>query len=159
MGAFEGGSPLEGHVAFVEAVNADGTILVSEDAWHADGSGPLRFRTVGASSVTNFIHYGDHAGRLRQVVATPGRWVTLDAGIFISGEIAAVNTCSPWPTIMVSQGGTLFRLDHDQSGWVVMRAESCRGCGLTAHGGTRTIPGLPPTGPSAQSISTAHRTS
>ncbi|MFB9860770.1 LysM peptidoglycan-binding domain-containing protein [Salinicoccus siamensis] len=55
--AFQNGSYSFGHVAVVEAVNADGSIVVSEMNW-SGGVGNKTTRTVSASSAAshNFIH-------------------------------------------------------------------------------------------------------
>ncbi|GAA3716166.1 hypothetical protein GCM10022378_03120 [Salinicoccus jeotgali] len=55
--AFQNGSYSFGHVAVVEAVNADGSIVVSEMNW-SGGVGNKTTRTVSASNVAshNFIH-------------------------------------------------------------------------------------------------------
>lgn len=48
------------HVAFVEQINGDGTIVISEsNTWVGSSSNRkwLRFRTVSVSSVDNFIHF------------------------------------------------------------------------------------------------------
>jgi surface antigen len=79
--AFEGGSGFAGHVAYVEKINADGTILVSEDNWNSDGSGQLLFRLVRTASVSNFIHYGDTATWLRQATGGNGLWRERSTGI------------------------------------------------------------------------------
>ncbi|SOE47135.1 CHAP domain-containing protein [Salinibacterium xinjiangense] len=58
-----------GHVAYVEKVNADGTILISEDAWRPNNKGgPLTFKTVDAATVSNFIHFGDTNRWIREVI-------------------------------------------------------------------------------------------
>ena len=57
-----------GHVAYVEKVNSDGTILVSEDAWRPNSmGGPLTFKLVDAATVSNFIHFADTSRWIREV--------------------------------------------------------------------------------------------
>ena len=57
-----------GHVAYVEKVNSDGTILISEDAWRPDNKGgPLTLKLVDAATVSNFIHFGDTSRWIREV--------------------------------------------------------------------------------------------
>jgi surface antigen len=53
-----GGAGSSGHVAYVESVNADGSITISEDNY---ASGPFKWRTIssGASWPSNFIHFKD----------------------------------------------------------------------------------------------------
>lgn len=117
-GAFEGGSPLEGHVAYVEAVNTDGTILVSEDAWHADGSGPLRFRVLDAASVPWFIHYSDFAGRISQVVAGPGRWAQSSTGVLAHPDrLTAVSMGARAPQVVYTEAGQLMTARPTTTGW------------------------------------------
>lgn len=116
--AFAAGNPLEGHVAYVERVNDDGTILVSEDAWHADGSGPLRFRIVDAATVSNFIHYGDSASWLRQVVAGTQYWSQGSTGVQASPTaLAAVGMGGRSPYVAYAQNGQLFVATAGGTGW------------------------------------------
>jgi hypothetical protein len=116
--AFAAGSPLEGHVAYIERVNDDGTILVSEDAWHADGSGPLRLRTVPAASVSHVIHYADTSAWLRQVVAAPGRWSQRSTGLLADASlISAVSMGGRAPLVAFTQNGELHIAGADASGW------------------------------------------
>jgi len=117
-GSYEGGNPYEGHVAYVEHVNDDGTILISEDAWHSDGSGPLRFRVIPASSVPRFIHYGDTADWLRQAVGAPGAWsergtMLLPDAALLSGASMGGNTTQ----VAYLQGGELWIATADATGW------------------------------------------
>jgi surface antigen len=57
-----------GHVAYVERVNDDGTILISEDAWRPNNmGGPLTFKIVDAATVSNFIHFGDTSRWIREI--------------------------------------------------------------------------------------------
>ena len=65
----------DGHVAYIERVNDDGTILVSEDYW-LDGSqtGPLTYRVVDMRTVSNVIHYIDMRSWLRGASASDGSW-------------------------------------------------------------------------------------
>ena len=66
--AFASNVGMYGHVAYVEKVNADGTILISEDAWRPNNrGGPLTFRIVDATSVSHFLHFGDNTRWIREV--------------------------------------------------------------------------------------------
>ena len=56
--AVESGTP--GHVAFVESVNNDGTITVSEYNEHGDGTGDTRTGTAKSMGFTEFIDFGVH---------------------------------------------------------------------------------------------------
>ncbi len=117
-GSFEGGMPYEGHVAYVERVNADGTLLISEDSWHADGSGPLRFRTLAAAEVPRFIHYGDMAGWMRQVLAAPGTWSQRATGLAVDASLmSAVSMGGKNPQIVYREGDELRIAHADASGW------------------------------------------
>jgi surface antigen len=80
--SFAGGNGAAGHVAYVERVNDDGTILVSEDYWHdGDQSGPLTYRTVDASSVSHFIHYVDGSDWLRTGSFIDEHWRPANTGL------------------------------------------------------------------------------
>jgi len=117
-GAFEGGNPLEGHVAYVERVNDDGTLVVSEDFWHADGTGPLRLRTLDAASVPRFIHYGDMSGWMRQVFAAPGTWAQRTSGLSIDASLlSAVGMGGRTPQVVYREGGELRIAHSDATGW------------------------------------------
>jgi surface antigen len=57
-----GGATVDGHVAYVESVNADGSITLSDDTY---SMGPFRWRVLspGSSSwPSNFIHFRDRDG-------------------------------------------------------------------------------------------------
>jgi surface antigen len=119
--AYADGNPAEGHVAYVEKVNGDGTILVSEDSWHADGTGPLRFRIVDVASVSNFIHYGDTAAWLRQVVAGPSVWNQRSTGVRATvTQLSAVSMGGRAPQVAYVQDGQLFVASSDSTGWHAM---------------------------------------
>jgi len=76
------GNSVDGHVAYVEKVNGDGTILVSEDYWHGGSqTGPLTFRTLPATDVSNFIHYVDTTDWLRQALSVSGVWANQTTGL------------------------------------------------------------------------------
>lgn len=81
-----------GHVAYVEKVNGNGTILVSEDYWRPNNAGgPLTFRTVDASTVSNFIHFGDRSRWIREVAfeAPPAATVSQPAETLLQpGDVA-----------------------------------------------------------------------
>ena len=116
-GSYEGGNPYEGHVAYVERVNDDGTLLISEDAWHYDGSGPLRYRVIPSSSVPRFIHYGDTADWLRQAVGAPGDWA--ERGTMLLPDAALLSGVSMGGSTQVAylQGGELRIATADGAGW------------------------------------------
>lgn len=72
----------DGHVAYVEKVEDDGTIVVSEDFWFGGSqTGELTYRVVDPATVSNFIHYSDSTGSfLRLVGVTAGMWTTEATG-------------------------------------------------------------------------------
>lgn len=114
-----GGNGVDGHVAYVEQVNADGTILVSEDYWHGgDQLGPLTYRTVPVSSVSNFIHYGDHPDWLRQVGVTAGVWGASSTGLDPTPKsLAAMTLDGTTPLIFYSEDGLLVQASPHVTGW------------------------------------------
>lgn len=117
-GAYEGGSPREGHVAYVEQVNDDGTILVSEDSWNAEGTGPLKFRTLPASDVSAFIHYGDVAAWMRQVIAAPAGWTQSTTGLSVDATlISGAGMGGRSPQVVYLQEGQLHIARADSAGW------------------------------------------
>jgi len=119
---FAPGYPAEGHVAYVERVNSDGTILVSEDYWRADGSGRLTFRTIESAGVSNFIHYIDARRYVRQVsgVAT-GSWVERSTGVIVNpSALAAISMGGRAPEVAYVEAGELKIARAYAPGWQVL---------------------------------------
>jgi len=112
-----------GHVAYVEQVNADGTIVVSEDFWFGGSqTGELTFRTVDATRVSNFIHYGVPAAvavapTMRVTDPISGQWVTTQTGLTpAASTIAALQAGSALEIVLVEEG-KLKVASYDASGW------------------------------------------
>jgi len=60
--AYAGGASSDGHVAYVESVNGDGSITISEDNY---SGGPFTWRIISAGASnwpSNFIHFKDLSG-------------------------------------------------------------------------------------------------
>ncbi len=116
-----GGNGPDGHVAYVEAVNEDGTILISEDFWHGgDQLGPLTYRIVDPATVSNFIHYLDTTDWLRQVVSTDAGWQVRGTGIDpTASAMSALRLAGTDPTIFFSADGLLQQADSAAGTWTV----------------------------------------
>lgn len=117
--SYAAGMPYEGHVAYVEKVNDDGTVLVSEDAWRPGGGGPLRFRIVTTSTVSNFIHYSDTATQLRQIVAGGGMWTQRGTGVTAAPAILSAVGVGRRAQVAYVQDGALVVASSTTSGWTV----------------------------------------
>jgi hypothetical protein len=119
--ASTGGYGAQGHVAYVEKVNGDGTIVVSEDYWHdGDQSGPLTFRTVDASSVGHFIHYTDFSRYLRLGGKQSTGWSEQSTGVRAApNAVSAVNMGGTTPVVVYNQDGVLYQATSDATGWHV----------------------------------------
>ena len=117
--AFAGGNGSGGHVAYVERLNGDGTILVSEDYWHGgDQSGPLTLRTVHVASVSHFIHYGDVSHWLRQVQIAAAGSHERSTGLNIQPTaMSLVAGRSMAPELFYLQNGAIYRAATDATGW------------------------------------------
>lgn len=114
-----GGYGVDGHVAYVEAVYDDGTILVSEDHWR-DGAqtGPLTYRVVAASSVSNFIHYATETTRLRVANRSAESWTTRVSGTTVEPRaLAATTLLDRGAEIYFPDGGRLWQATPDAGGW------------------------------------------
>lgn len=116
----DGNGP-EGHVAYVESVNPDGTLVVSEDYWHGgEQDGPLTFRTVLASSVSHFIHFGDVSQWLRLAGPDSGAWRVLSTTLTVGlTAMSAVTMGGATPWVFYSQDGQLFEARSTATGWAV----------------------------------------
>ena len=77
-----------GHVAFVESVNSDGTITVSEYNHDRMGNGDVRTGTPASMGFTEFVDFGVHPGAAASfsTVAAPAKndlaWWTPDGTIY-----------------------------------------------------------------------------
>jgi surface antigen len=113
-----GGNGVDGHVAYVERVNVDGTIVVSEDYWRGGTQvGPLTFRTIDAGSVSNFIHYGDVPDRLRVATLDASGWHESASTLRIEPTAFTAVTVGGIPRIIYVQDGKLFDAVLTASGW------------------------------------------
>ena len=118
--AFADGNPLEGHLAYVEKVNGDGTILISEDYWTEDGSGQLTFRTIAAASVSNFIHYQDISQFLRRVTVGATSCQEASAGVRVTPTaLTTVNMGEAAPRVFYVDQGKIFQARSGADGWGV----------------------------------------
>lgn len=117
--AFAGGYGEDGHVAYVERVNDDGTILVSEDYWR-DGTqlGPLTYRVVRADSVSHYIHYLESTELLRTGSLTPAGWTSSVTGLSIEpGALAALAFADRGAEIFYTQDEWLWQAGQGDTGW------------------------------------------
>ena len=107
-----------GHVAYVEKVNHDGTILISEDYWHGgDQSGQLTFRTISSTGVSNFIHYGDMSKWLRSATLVGGQWAVRASGLNPkTQDVASVNIAGNVEAFY-SENGQLWQSHQDVDHW------------------------------------------
>jgi len=116
--SFEGGHGFYGHVAYVEQVNDDGTILISEDFYGEDQLGPLTYRTILASDVASFIHYGDHPDWLRTSSFSGEFWKPSSTGLDPQPTaLTAVSLDGTSADIFYSQDGKLWQARKDALGW------------------------------------------
>jgi surface antigen len=83
------GSDTYGHVAYVESVNADGTITVTEFNHHQDGNPGTRTATPASMGFTEFVDFGVNPG---SSTTTPTDYSQLGVGM-------AFNPTSGLPTI------------------------------------------------------------
>lgn len=118
--SFAGGNGIDGHVAYVEEVYADGTILVSEDYWHGgDQTGPLTFRTLPASEVSNFIHYIDTSDWLRQALSTSGSWVNRTTGLDPNPTVISAVSIGDDLRVYFAENGALEVATQSDAGWQI----------------------------------------
>jgi len=115
-----GGYGLKGHVAYVEQVNDDGTILVSEDYWR-DGQqlGPLTYRIVVAASVSHYIHYLDDADWLRTASLSAGSWLPSRTGLDIEPTAMAAVALEGSGEVFYAVDGKLWQVTRGANRWVV----------------------------------------
>jgi hypothetical protein len=114
-----GGYGEDGHVAYVERINDDGTIVVSEDYWGGGSQrGPLTYRIVNPSSVSNFIHYSRPTDWLRTSSLSAGLWSTRVMGIDIEPDaIAAFTVGGSGAELFYTQDGMLREASDGPTGW------------------------------------------
>ncbi|MEO5920006.1 MAG: CHAP domain-containing protein [Pseudolysinimonas sp.] len=116
--AHAGGNSYAGHVAYIEAVNDDGTITISEDYWHHGNQlGPLTFRTISPSKISNIIHFEssfDLALQVRQATLRTAGWQESTRRYEVEPNlIAATQMESGVPLVVATAGGRLVELADD----------------------------------------------
>lgn len=117
--SFASGYGEAGHLAYVERLNEDGTILVSEDYW-GNGSqvGPLTYRIVDPASVSNFIHYFRSTDWLRTSSASAGTWNTRVAGLDLEPDaLAAFSISGSGVELFYTEEGMLWQAAEGATGW------------------------------------------
>lgn len=112
-GGFVGGHGYAGHVAYIEAVGDDGTVLISEDYWHGGNQlGPLTYRTIDASSIANVIHFeGDGDAFDAGALGSAGWQQSTRRYPATPDLIAATSAGSGAPLVVATAGGRLVELD------------------------------------------------
>lgn len=119
--AFAGGYGEKGHVAYVERVNDDGTILVSEDYWGGGSQvGPLTYRVLDPATVSHFIHYLEPTDWLRTASLTDSAWVSSMTGLDIEPDaMTAFAGPSGTAELFYTQDGMLRRASDGSTGWTI----------------------------------------
>lgn len=118
--SYAGGNGWAGHVAYIEEVYDDGTMLVSEDYWHGGNQrGPLTYRTVQIDRVSNIIHFGGDSTpwKVRRASLGADGWQETTRRYELQPErLVAAQTDSGVPLVMATVGGHLYELaDDDRS--------------------------------------------
>jgi len=146
--AFTGGNGVDGHIAYVEKVNDDGTILISEDYWHeGNQNGPLTFRTIDAASVGHFIHYTDFSRYLRLGSKESTGWSEQSTGVRAApGAVSAVNMGGTTPVVVYTQDGVLYEAMSEPTGWHVSST------GMTSNSKTLAAVNMGGTSPQIMSV-------
>ncbi|CAN5121189.1 hypothetical protein BH11ACT3_BH11ACT3_10190 [soil metagenome] len=122
--AFAGGNSYAGHVAYIEAVNDDGTITISEDYWHGGNQlGPLTFRTIDPSKISNIIHFEgvavDPALQVRRASLGAAGWEESTQTYQVRPDgIAATSWETGAPLVVATVGGRLVELADDGAGTI-----------------------------------------
>ncbi|MEO8095396.1 MAG: FG-GAP-like repeat-containing protein [Pseudolysinimonas sp.] len=115
------------HVAYVEQVNGDGTIVISEsNVWVGDSSTRkwLRYRQILASAVDHFIHFRDVTAQALLSLIAPGDF---DGDGF--GDLLAVRTDGTLTLYSGDGAGGLLSASGSKiaSGWTKYRLISAAG--------------------------------
>lgn len=118
--SFAAGYGEDGHVAYVERVNDDGTILVSEDYWRGGAqTGPLTYRVVSPASVSNFIHYFEPTDWLRTGTLADGSWRSSATGLDIEpSALTAVALEGRGTELFYTADGSLWQAIDGDTGWI-----------------------------------------
>lgn len=114
-----GGNGVDGHVAYIEQVNDDGTMVISEDYWHGgDQSGPLTYRTVPITSPSHIIHYGTHPDWLRLLGVADAQWRVASTGLDPAPTaLSAMTLDGASPIVFFAQDGVLVEATRHETGW------------------------------------------
>jgi|GEM_PF-2409840 len=117
--AFADSTGAYGHVAYVERVNDDGTILISEDFWRdSDRGGPLTFRTIDPATVSHFIHYADSATSLRETSEATSVWSTASARLNAKPtSLSVVSLDDSSVRAFYTENGAIYYAMKDVAGW------------------------------------------
>lgn len=141
--AFAGGYGADGHVAYIEAVYEDGTVLVSEDYWR-DGAqtGPLTYRLVAATGISNVIHYSQSTDRFRVAAKSGGVWTSAPSSLRATpSAMTAAMLPGSVPEVYFAQGGTLWTVAIRASAWLAentgVSSEAVSLSALTMDDGSR----------------------
>ncbi len=117
---FDFGYGIDGHVAYVEQVNDDGTILVSEDYWNGGSQvGPLTYRTLNAADVSNFIHYVDTSDWLRSAVWASGLWANKGTGLNPNPTVISAVAVGDDLRVYFAENGRLEVATQGAEGWEI----------------------------------------
>jgi len=108
-----------GHVAYVEQVYDDGTILISEDFWRGGSqTGSLTYRVIPASAPSHYIHYQDDTDWLRIASLTDSTWDSTATGIDIQPlAMSAVALPEVGVNVFYASDGELREAAQGASGW------------------------------------------
>lgn len=123
-----GGYGADGHVAYVERVEDDGTVLVSEDYWrNGQQLGPLTYREVDVATVSHFIHYGDASTALRTSTLSSDGWTTTTSYLDLQPTALSAVVTDRGAQVFSSQDGRLLQATSGAHGW------SASDTGLSSH--------------------------
>lgn len=116
--AFKGGYGEDGHVAYVERIEDDGTILVSEDYWRGGAQlGPLTYRVVDAASISHFIHYLEPTDRFRTASLSAMGWTSSATSLDIAPVAMSATALAGGAEVYYTEGGKLWQIARSAIGW------------------------------------------
>ncbi len=121
-GSFEGGYGVDGHVAYVEKVNDDGSILVSEDFWRGGTqTGSLTFRKVDPAKVSDFIHYADESDWLRTAASGAEGWTVSGTHLDLAPTaLTAHRAADGTVEFFFAEDGRLWQASSGDGGWTAV---------------------------------------
>jgi surface antigen len=82
-----------GHVAFVESVNVDGTITVSEYNHDTQGDGDTRTGKAAAMGFTEFLDFGKHPAAVSNFKVTPSSLPASGGSVAFSAQVTNGQNC------------------------------------------------------------------